>query len=147
MLSFHCLLCGMCLYMGQDSSCPCTVTCKIYCAFPSNLSLYQSYTLNEAQDFSNGGVMLFTLFHKIKAQLTKSYIGYCLTATQDVCVCVCVCGGGGGGRAGSFPFSCQQNPKNLAPIPVVRNYVRPVGWGTGDSPRPVLRWSGGCWKL
>jgi hypothetical protein len=43
--------------------------------------------------------MLFSSFHKINAKLTKSDIGFCLTATQDVCVCVCV---GGGGADSSF---------------------------------------------
>jgi hypothetical protein len=36
-------------------------------------------------DFIYGGVMVVTWFHEKLAQVTKSYLGYSLTITQDVC--------------------------------------------------------------
>jgi hypothetical protein len=39
-------------------------------------------------DLIYGGVIVVAWFHKKLAQVTKSYMGYSLTVTQDVCVCV-----------------------------------------------------------
>jgi hypothetical protein len=69
--------------------------------------------------------MLFTSFHTINAKLTKSYIGYCFTATQDIYVCVCVCArarararacGGGGGLILIFIETLHKMDYLLTPV-------------------------------
>jgi hypothetical protein len=44
-------------------------------------------------------------------------------------------------------FHYQRYPPDLAPISFEPCYVRPVVWGIGGSPRPVMRRSGDCQVL
>jgi hypothetical protein len=56
----------------------------IYCA-SLLINPLLMYTSNEAQDFVYGGVKVVTWFHEKLAQVTKSYLGYSHTMTQDMC--------------------------------------------------------------
>jgi hypothetical protein len=61
---YMCVCMYVCTYEGRAASDPCTATIIDLLCFPFGLTLYQSRTSKELQDFAYGGVIIVIWLHK-----------------------------------------------------------------------------------